>query len=276
MNIFSSVDSTCTCFLFYKKCKCIPKTTSQNVHTLEDFLIKGNKCTYSFMRSILVLLSLSLTHMHTQTHKAARHVATCQAVSRLHCCDSIFSLWSVTVQMMIIRELCLHLITDITNWVSLCLYMCVSVFVCIWVCVFFPSCSGVLLRLDVDIVLSFSVTLIVFEWPVTAEVCLVLSDVIYHSDWQQKKQQYDCFFVLSFFSQNAEAIQFTCMLTHITWFLMNKSCAKLRWYQNNTLSVSNFQNKSTKVAKIEVHLYVFCVSLLRPQKKCSLKMRTEI
>lgn len=75
-------------------------------------------------------------------------------------------------------------------------------------------------------------------------------------------------FCFGFFSQNAETIQFTCMLTHITWFLMNKSCAKLGWCQNNTLFVSNFQTKSTKVAKIEVHLYVFCISLLRPKKKC--------
>lgn len=113
----------------------------------------------------------------------------------------IFSLWSVTVQMMIIRELFSHFITSIPC------QMCVAVFVCVfWMSVCFHSCSDTCLKINVNAFLSLNVTLIRFEWPVKAAVftfwltcwnwwiiCEAFKHLFSLFNWQQRQTQCSIF-----------------------------------------------------------------------------------
>lgn len=87
----------------------------------------------------------------------------------------ILSVWSVIVQMMIIRGLYSHLISDILNWVS--------VHVCVHVSGLWSCLQSFMFRrpfrVNVDTLLSFTVKLIIFKWPVRAEV--VVSGIYYWS-----------------------------------------------------------------------------------------------
>ena len=156
----------------------------------------------------LLFLSLSDAHAQSQkSHALCCYQSSCLPASLLWLFPLIFTLWSVTVQMMIIRELYSHLFTDIMNVV--CFPLCV----CVCVCVCFIHVQ-VPLKPHVDTFLSFSVTLIILKWTVTVEIFWVLSDVFYPivvkvllmvlarilfihffalCDWQLKKRQYDSF-----------------------------------------------------------------------------------
>lgn len=55
-------------------------------------------------------------------------------------------------------------------------------YVCVCMCLVYdpvcsPSCSDILVRVNVDTLLSFTVKLIIFKWPVRAEI--VLSGIFY-------------------------------------------------------------------------------------------------
>lgn len=158
-----------------------------------------------------------------QTHKAARHVATCQAVSRLHCCDSR-SVFEVSLCRRWSSGNCTHIITRVITDIMSC------------VCVCFPSCSGVLLWLDVDTFLSFSVTLIIFEGSVMAEVYLVFYLVVLKMlslvgglctfihfvvlfDWLQKHNNITAFLFLVFLLKNRNNLFYTYSHTHYLIFI---------------------------------------------------------
>lgn len=144
MLAVQSVDLTCVTH----------NISNPNVHNLEDFLM----CAF-FPLSLSFLYkpsSLSLTQTKTQSpHTMLLPVKLSLSFSAVtH--STIFSLWCVTVQMGIIRELYSHLINDIMNWVSACVCEC-CVFICfVSGCVCFPSYSHILLRINVDASLSES------------------------------------------------------------------------------------------------------------------------
>lgn len=139
------------------------------------------------------------THTHTDTQSCAPccYLSSCLCASPLWLVSRSSVFWSVTMQMMIIRERRSHLITDIMNWVPLS--MCVRVCLCLraskFVCSYLGS--GVLLKLDAEAVSSCSVPLIAFEWPVMADVissfewCVRLCCVV------EKETQREDFLILS-------------------------------------------------------------------------------
>lgn len=160
---------------------------------------------------------LSLSHVHTQTQKAACHVASCRAVSQLWVILRS-SVLCVAALMMIIRELYLHLIVDIMDWASVCVHVCMCAYLSL------PA----FFHIQVLWELLLIVILIMFEWPVRTQIYLVVSDVI---DCQHKKQQ--CLFLL--FWSSCVLVKMLKQLhslvhEHIADFqqcVMNRSCAKL-------------------------------------------------
>lgn len=107
----------------------------------------------------------------------------------------------------------------------------------LWVvCVCFPSCSGILLWLDVDTFLSFSVTLIIFEGSVMAEVYLVFYLVVLKMlslvdgsctfihfvvlfDWLQKHNNITAFLFLVLLLKNRNKLFYTYSHTHYLIFI---------------------------------------------------------
>lgn len=114
---------------------------SQTVHTLEDFLIKHDKCTTFFPP---IHPSPSLTQTHTQPRFMLLPVKlspSLTAVTR----SPILSLWSVTVQMRIIRESRSRLISGIMNWARARACACAVYF---WARARTPAPSDVRLRIN--------------------------------------------------------------------------------------------------------------------------------
>lgn len=150
------------------------------------------------------------THAHIHTHRIYTMLLPVKlslgftAVTHF----PIFSLWSVTVQMMIIRELYSHLITDIMNWVSrVCLRACVCVCVCaflhvqiyVWDLMLIHSCDLVshwlcFSGLSQQRYREFKMTHCTVSWWTCCHwwVVRVLFKHMYAPfDWQQKNPQYN-------------------------------------------------------------------------------------
>ena len=130
-------DSTRTCSLFLE-IKNVNGTHTPHHTACTLVILSSWKLTSAHILIYFFLshsCSLSDTHTHTGTHKAAHHVATCQAVSRLHRCDSfsdLQSLKSLSLCRWWSSGNCTH-ISLLTLWIkwNLCVCVCVCVNMCI-------------------------------------------------------------------------------------------------------------------------------------------------